>query len=112
MAREPSIRLIEDVRATVQRHARHTPLLRSAWLSQLIGTEVFLKCVAVALNTGSDLGRMTTVDMDMIRHYRPGENVVRRPPGEGFEITGHHEIMLPLLRLAILNEQGRVAAEQ
>lgn len=69
--------------------------------SAVIMPEVFLKALTVARNlyekrpTG-----FTTCDMDMIRHYRPRVNVVQRPVlagGEGFEITGHHELMLPLL---------------
>ncbi|HUF30014.1 MAG TPA: hypothetical protein VMM77_05050 [Gemmatimonadaceae bacterium] len=69
--------------------------------SAVIMPEVFLKALTVSRNlcekrpTG-----FTTCDMDMIRHYRPRVNVVQRPVlagGEGFEITGHHELMLPLL---------------
>jgi hypothetical protein len=59
--------------------------------------EVFLKAVAHALRSGADLGGMTTADMDMVRHYRTTENVVRRPPGRGVQLTGHHEVMIPFL---------------
>jgi hypothetical protein len=49
--------------------------------------------------------KFTTADFDMIRHYRPRVNVVQRPTrtggGEGFQITGHHEIMIPLLGWAV-----------
>ena len=44
-----------------------------------------------------------TVDMDMLRHYRPTVNVVQRPTQQGYSLTGHHEIMLPLLRMGILS---------
>jgi hypothetical protein len=72
--------------------------------SAVILPEVFLKAVAVARNLGSDLDRLTTANLDMIRHYRPSENVIGRPVkrGHGHQITGHHEIMLPLLRQAVI----------
>lgn len=79
------------------------------WLnlgSAVILPEVFLKAVSVARNLGADLDPMITANFDMIRHYRPHQNVVTRPvrPGRGFEIVGHHEIMLPLFRQAVLDE--------
>jgi hypothetical protein len=82
------------------------------WLnigSAVILPEVFLKAVSVARNLGANLDAMTTANFDMIRHYRPHQNVVTRPvsQGRGFEIVGHHEIMLPLLRQAIIEELGR-----
>ena len=64
--------------------------------------EVFLKAVSVAINLGADLARMTTANLDMIRQYRAETNVVRRPPGRGITIIGQHEILLPLLRQAVL----------
>ncbi|MFO7962485.1 MAG: hypothetical protein R6U50_01045 [Desulfobacterales bacterium] len=73
--------------------------------SAVILPEVFLKCLAVARNTGHDVRNFTTANFDMLQHYRPGENVVRRPVlpgGRGYAITGHHEIMIPLLAAAIL----------
>ena len=83
------------------------------WLnvgSAVILPEVFLKAVSVARNLGADLDAMVTANFDMLRHYRPRQNVVTRPvtAGRGFEIVGHHEIMLPLLRMAVLE---RLAAE-
>jgi hypothetical protein len=68
--------------------------------SAVLLPEVFLKAVAVARNLGADLDQITTANLDMIRHYRPSENVVGRPvkKGRGHQVTGHHEIMLPLLR--------------
>lgn len=72
--------------------------------SAVILPEVFLKAVSVARNLGHDLDAMTTVNLDMIRHYRPRQNVIGRPVtrGRGHEVVGHHEITLPLLRQAII----------
>ena len=75
------------------------------WLnvgSAVIMPEVFLKAITVARNLGRKVRNFTTVNMDMIQHYRPQTNVVKRPTTHGYSITGHHEIMLPLLRLGIL----------
>lgn len=73
--------------------------------------EVFLKAVSVALNLGRDLAAMTTANLDMIRQYRAETNVVRRPPGKGITLIGQHELLLPLLRMAVLSKlpNGRVA---
>lgn len=78
------------------------------WLnlgSAVIMPEVFLKAVSVARNLGADLDAMTTANFDMIRHYRPTQNVVKRPvrPGQGHEVIGHHEILLPILRQAVID---------
>jgi hypothetical protein len=72
--------------------------------SAVILPEVFLKAVSVARNLGANLGAMVTANFDMLRHYRPKLNVVTRPvaPGNGHEVVGHHEILLPLLRQAII----------
>lgn len=74
--------------------------------------EVFLKAVSVAINLGADLGAMTTANLDMLRQYRAETNVVRRPPGTGISLIGQHELLLPLLRMAVLSklEGGRVPA--
>jgi hypothetical protein len=72
--------------------------------SAVLLPEVFLKAVAVAGNTGHDLSGMVTADLDMQRHYRPAENVLRRPvgpAGRSYSLTGHHEINVPLLAAAI-----------
>ncbi len=79
------------------------------WLnigSAVLLPEVFLKAVSVARNLGANLDRMTAANFDMFRHYRPSENVVRRPvaPGRGHDVIGHHEILLPLLRQAIIDQ--------
>lgn len=72
--------------------------------SAVLLPEVFLKAVSVARNLGANLDTLTTVNMDMLRHYRPAQNVVGRPvaPGRGLDIAGHHEILLPLLRQALI----------
>jgi hypothetical protein len=64
--------------------------------------EVFLKAVSVALNLGARLDDITTANFDMLRQYRAETNVVQRPPGRGITILGQHELMLPLLRQAVL----------
>lgn len=76
--------------------------------SAVIMPEVFLKALTIArnLNDGKPQG-FTSVDLDMQRHYRPRMNVVQRPTlqsGKGYEITGHHEIMVPLLVWAVIEE--------
>ncbi len=72
--------------------------------SAVIIPEVFLKALAVARNMGQRVEDITTVTMDFARHYRPMENVVRRPTaagGRGFHLTGHHEILFPLFAAAL-----------
>jgi hypothetical protein len=66
--------------------------------------EVFLKTVSLVRNRGASLDGLTTVNLDFIRQYRPETNVVRRPVagiGKGYSLTGHHEIMIPLLAAAV-----------
>lgn len=72
--------------------------------SAVIMPEVFLKAVSVARNLGADLDNMTTINFDMIGHYRPHQNVVTRPvaKGNGHSVIGHHEILLPLFRQAVI----------
>lgn len=75
--------------------------------SSVILPEVFLKALSVARNLGHTVNRITTINMDFIQHYRPRENVLKRPcssGGRSFALTGHHEIMLPLLTAMILEE--------
>ncbi|MBA3770000.1 MAG: hypothetical protein H0X08_05815 [Blastocatellia bacterium] len=71
--------------------------------------EIFLKAVTVVKNLGSDLRDITTANFDFTQHYRPLTNVVRRPTangaGRGYAITGHHEIMIPLLAAQILSDE-------
>ncbi|MHC4469595.1 MAG: GSU2086 family protein [Planctomycetota bacterium] len=70
--------------------------------SAVIMPEVFLKAVTVARNTGHALDGLVTANLDMLRHYRPRVNVVGRPSERGVDLAGHHEVMLPLLRLMVL----------
>ena len=73
--------------------------------SAVVLPEVFLKALSLARNLGHKVERFTTVNMDFMQHYRPGVNVVERPTrlgGKGYRLTGHHEIMLPLLAQATL----------
>lgn len=75
--------------------------------SAVILPEVFLKALTIARNLGHKVEDFTAVNMDFIQHYRPGENVLRRPTmvkGRWFALTGHHEIMLPLLAGMIIEE--------
>ena len=77
--------------------------------SAVVIPEVFVKALNVARNLGNKVGDLTTIDMDFIRHYRPGVNILRRPTEDGgrpIQLTGHHEIMLPLLFAAVLEELG------
>lgn len=71
--------------------------------SAVIMPEVFLKAITIARNLGHKVEKFVTVNMDMIQHYRTQTNVVKRPTSLGYAITGHHELMLPLLRMAILS---------
>ncbi len=74
--------------------------------SAVILPEVFLKAYSVARNLGASFDNLTTANIDMIQHYRPGENVLRRPGILGADtlaITGHHEIMIPILYSALMS---------
>lgn len=71
--------------------------------SAVVLPEVFLKSLSAARNLAAKVENFTTADFDMIRHYRPTQNVVRRPGGKGYSFSGHHEIMLPLLRQAVID---------
>jgi hypothetical protein len=75
--------------------------------SAVVMPEVFLKAVSAVRNLGWPLGNFTTVNLDFLQHYRPRVNVVERPHaggagGRGYALTGHHEIMLPLLAAALI----------
>jgi hypothetical protein len=84
------------------------------WGSAVILPEVFLKAVTVVRNLGTPLRPITTANFDFLQHYRPLQNVVRRPTASaahekesggqshGYAITGHHEILLPLLAAALV----------
>ena len=73
--------------------------------SAVVLPEVFLKAVALARNQGRPLTDLTTVNLDFVRLYRPQTNVVTRPTkgiGAGYSLTGHHELLLPLLAAALI----------
>lgn len=76
------------------------------WLnigSAVILPEVFLKALSAARNMNDGAPKnFTTANLDMNQHYRPNTNVVGRPTKRGYSITGHHEIMLPLLRMGVI----------
>ena len=97
------------------RLAAHLPRLEGGVVlnlgSAVIMPEVFLKALTIARNLNNGAPRaFTSADFDMIRHYRPRVNVVERPSrtggGSGFQITGHHEIMVPLLCWAVADRLG------
>jgi hypothetical protein len=78
--------------------------------SAVVLPEVFLKCVSLAANLGHAPGSITTINMDFIQHYRPMQNVLLRPiqaaskgrpPSRSYALTGHHELMIPLLAAAL-----------
>jgi len=78
--------------------------------SAVILPEVFLKALNLSRNLGFKVRNFTTANFDMIYHYRPAENIVRRPVipgGKGYYIIGHHEIMLPLLAQAIIDQLSK-----
>lgn len=80
--------------------------------SAVVLPEVFLKALTICRNRDDGAPRgFTTADFDMIRQYRPRVNVVERPTrtggGRGYQITGHHEIMVPLLAWAVAEELSR-----
>ena len=77
--------------------------------SAVLLPEVFLKALSIAQNLGHHVDHFTTANFDMMQHYRPLQNVVKRPTSgksRGYTITGHHEIMLPLLAAGILDKIG------
>jgi hypothetical protein len=75
--------------------------------SAVIIPEVFLKALTLARNLGHKASPLTTVNLDFVQHYRPLTNVVRRPTaeaGQGLALTGHHELMFPLLAAMVVEE--------
>lgn len=74
--------------------------------SAVVLPEVFLKAFTVAVNLGADLAEITTANFDQIQHYRPRQNVVERPTQHGYALTGHHEIMVPLVHQMIVQRLG------
>lgn len=74
--------------------------------SAVVMPEVFLKAVSAVRNLGHPLANFTTINLDFLQHYRPKVNVVERPHaqagGRGIALTGHHELMIPLLAAALI----------
>lgn len=85
--------------------------------SAVVLPEVFLKCVSLAANLGHAPRAITTVNLDFIQHYRPTQNVLLRPTAtgrgaqraasRGYALTGHHELMIPLLAAALAEKVRR-----
>jgi len=81
------------------------------WGSAVLLPEIFLKAVSVVRNLGTPLRPITTANFDFVQHYRPLKNVVKRPTepsnkggasgSKGYAITGHHEILFPLVAAAL-----------
>jgi hypothetical protein len=75
--------------------------------SAVVIPEVFLKALTLARNLGHKASPLTTVNLDCVQHYRPLTNVVRRPTagaGRGLALTGHHELLFPLLAALVVEE--------
>ena len=71
--------------------------------------EIFLKCITLVRSSGKRLQDFTTANLDFIQHYRPMENVIKRPVrkgGRGIALTGHHEILIPLLAAWLVELSG------
>ncbi len=78
--------------------------------SAVILPEVFLKAVSVSRNLGFPVKDFTAANLDMIQHYRPHQNVLSRPTalgGQAISLTGHHEILIPLLHAAVTEKLRR-----
>src|SRR5579872_4629173 len=77
--------------------------------SAVVMPEVFLKALSAARNLGHSVTNFTTANFDFLQHYRPRVNVVERPHaqsgGRGYSITGHHELMLPLLAAVLVEKE-------
>ncbi len=75
--------------------------------SAVILPEVFLKSFTIAQNLGANLRDFTTVNIDMLAHYRPTVNVVQRPAaaggGRGYALIGRHELLIPMLAFAVVD---------
>jgi hypothetical protein len=76
--------------------------------SAVVLPEVFLKAISCVRNLGHEVRNFTTVNLDFLQHYRPRVNVVERPHaqagGKGYALTGHHEIMIPLLAAVLIEK--------
>ena len=78
--------------------------------SAVVMPEVFLKAISCVRNLGAAVDNFTTANFDFLQHYRPRFNVLERPHsqsgGKGYAITGHHEIMIPLLAACLLDQSS------
>jgi len=78
--------------------------------SAVVMPEVFLKALSSVRNLGHEVREFTTVNLDFLQHYRPRANVLERPHaqsgGKGYALTGHHEIMIPLLAAALIERHA------
>jgi hypothetical protein len=84
------------------------------WLnigSAVVMPEVFLKAVSIARNLGRSLDGLTTANLDFDQKYRGMLNVLERPGAQGIALTGHHEILIPLLHAAVLSTIARKEQE-
>ena len=54
---------------------------------------------------------MTTANLDFDQKYRGLLNVLERPGAQGIALTGHHEIMVPLLHAAVLSRIEKTRQE-
>jgi hypothetical protein len=101
---------LDDFRTLCGQVAR---LERGVWLnlgSAVVLPEVFLKAVSVVRNLGHSLDGLTTANLDFDQKYRGLLNVLQRPGAEGIALTGHHELMIPLLHAAVAARLGAPAA--
>ena len=80
--------------------------------SAVLLPEVFLKALTINRNMGKKVNDFTTANLDMVQHYRPRVNVLSRPGGQAIALTGHHEIMIPLLACALLSGKSRVPEKE
>ncbi len=90
-------------------------LAHGVWMnigSAVIMPEVFVKAVSVVRNFGHDLDGMVTINLDKQAQYRSRVNVLERPSSEGIELIGHHEILLPLLHVAVAAEMASAATRR
>ena len=100
---------LRDFRYFVSSVARLTGGVYLNCGSAVVLPEVFLKAVALARNQGVSLDGLTTVNIDFLRMYRPQTNVVTRPvagtSGTGITLVGHHEILIPLIAAAVIEQR-------
>jgi hypothetical protein len=93
------------------------------WGSAVILPEIFLKAVSVSRNYGVALRPITTANFDFVQHYRPLQNVVKRPTAppaknssgaqsHGYAVTGHHEILMPLLAAALASNWAKASSKK